>query len=251
MSAVTIKERPILFSAPMVRAILDGSKTQTRRIVKRQPGPSCCIEEGYEGESPFVYSQLGGYGPGYEVDETRTPCKCPFGAPGDRLWVREAFRQFDEQGVTPRECSSSGEEEWWSQQYVAYRATPRKGLRVYPDRANVTFLDESTDLSHDSNLHGPWKPSIHMPRWASRIPLEIVSIRVERLNDISEEDAKAEGIEGTWEHQYISQGVNASGKPIARVAFAALWGSINGPGSWDANPWVWVVEFKRVEGGGL
>ena len=207
-----MKERPILFSAPMVRALLAGTKTQTRRAVKHQPGPSCLIEEGFEGESPFVYSALYGDGPGHEVHEARTPCVCPYGRPGDRLWVRETWcRKWDDERGFLDEC--------W------YRASN-------PDVVSVDAMEKS-----------PWKPSIHMPRWASRILLEITGVRVERLQDINEMDAAAEGV-ATWAPGALSpDSLNADPSD----QFRWLWTSINGPDSWGANPWVWVVDFKLVQ----
>jgi len=211
-----MKERPILFSAPMVRAILEGRKTQTRRVVKVQPGPSCCIEEGDEGEPPFVYSSLYGDGPGYEVHESRAPCRCPYGAPGDRLWVRETWMQNP-----GREISPDG-----NRHDVIYRA--------------------------DECHYGPairWRPSIHMPRWASRIDLEVTGVRVERLQDISEEGAIAEGVGRVGERFKGYMPLHTGGQydpALAKTSFSQLWESINGDGSWDANPWVWVVEFNRA-----
>jgi hypothetical protein len=218
-------ERPILFSAPMVRALLDGTKTQTRRALKRQPWASCSIEDGNEGESPFVYSALHGAGPGHDVDESRTPCVCPYGQPGDRLWVREA----------------------WARTYVAQAG---QEWIVYREG------DSRTDYG------GPWKPSIHMPRAASRILLEVTGVRIERLQDISEADAYAEGVEPEIvpvccgephreDHGVLGVETYCCGSPIedekAVPAYRTLWESINGAGSWDVNPWVWVVEFRRIE----
>lgn len=204
-------ERPILFSAPMVRALLAGTKTQTRRALKRQPWASCSIEEGLEGESPFIYSALGGDGPGYEVEESRTPCRCPYGQPGDRLWVRETFIDLHGTGVEHRDGAGH-------RQRYAFAADSPPGS--YGDEARKEYGLK-------------WKPSIHMPRAASRILLEVISVRVERLQAISEADCMAEGAS-----------VHPSGRP--QDAFACLWRSINGDGSWVASPWVWVVEFKRV-----
>ena len=191
---VTTKERPILFSGPMVRAILDGRKTQTRRVAK-------------------------------PLDIT-----CPYGSPGDRLWVRETW--------TPDHAA------FYPHFPVCYRA----GFGPEYERKNGHVW------SSEQNAWFPWKwrPSIHMPRWASRITLEITGVRVERLNDISEEDAIAEGI-----HQFAALslwGNDPKGTPAKLVggnpqeAFALLWESINGEGSWALNPWVWVIEFKRVDG---
>jgi len=207
-----MKERGILFSAPMVRALLAGTKTQTRRALKRQPWASCSIEEGNEGESPFVYSALHGAGPGHEVEESRTPCRCPYGMPGDRLWVRETWAQPTTLDPGP----------------TFYRAD-------YPACAagfsNLPPPDEIT-----------WKPSIHMFRKDSRILLEIVSVRVERLRDISEADAAAEG----WPRRPEVSDDPQVHADAARDWYMDLWEQINGVGSWGANPWVWVVEFRRI-----
>jgi hypothetical protein len=199
-----MKERPILFRAEMVRAILEGPKTQTRRVVKPQPLSVVSAD----GHAPLkeVISQVPMWpmtGPGRD-----RCCPCPYGVPGDRLWVREGF---------------------------AY--TP-KGTPFY-----------RADFDHDKNLSvvGGWKPSIHMPRWASRITLEITDVRVQRVQEIGEEDAKAEGVlrlgatspdlvSGNEGHEY-------------RISFVELWDSINATRgfSWENNPWVWALTFRRVE----
>jgi hypothetical protein len=195
------KERPILFSGAMVRAILDGSKTQTRRIVKVR-GLDFIGGKGQENDPAawgYPYPDREGYA------DLTDGIACPYGKPGDRLWVRETW------GISAR-VSTDGNERRLREQdltHLLYRAT----------------------ADHDSDR---WRPSIHMPRWASRTTLEVESVRVERLQDISEEDAKAEGV--MW-YQDMS---NAE-------VFQTLWESINGPGSWDANPWVWVITFKRIK----
>ncbi len=191
----TPKERPILYSAPMVRAYLDGTKTQTRRIIK--PSWWRCLD------------------PEDEEDQAQALTMCPYGKPGDRLWGRETFAPTDGDGSTP--CS------------VIYRADDNRGVE---DPAEVT-----------------WKPSIFMPRWASRMLAEVVSVRVERVQDISEEDAIAEGVQalpiGPDRRPFLGKIPTRS----ARDGFRMLWKSINGLESWEANPWVWVVEFKRCEVG--
>lgn len=188
-----MKERPILFSAPMVRAILEGRKTMTRRVVKNKCALSWLLPTGFTPE--FVTNS-----------ENHL---CPYGQVGDRLWVRETFGQCDR--VVP---------------HVIYRAD---GESPNPDFK--------------------WKPSIFMPRKYSRITLEMTNVRVERLQDISEEDAKAEGIEqidGLWKN-YLPEGILGwISIDDPRESFRTLWTSINGPESWNANPWVWVVEFKRL-----
>lgn len=190
-----MKERPILFSAAMVRAILDGTKTQTRRIVTD--------------ESVITLHSDG--------SPAKAQPKCKFGQAGDRLWVRETWRTDDG-------C----------------------------DALSPSVLDEGTPIKYevDDDATGivpfGWgriRQSIFMRRWMSRITLEIVSVRVERLQDISEADAMAEGVDGNCPVGHIP----SYQKSPCVYHYAQLWESINGPGSWDANPFVWVVEFKRVE----
>lgn len=202
-----MKERPILFSGQMVRAILEGRKTQTRRVAKIGDGSHVEDEDipaAYEDGSrdPWIMDFQTKHYPQWVKRH------CPYGKPGDRLWVRETWADTGWPLTGPA---------------IAYRADP--------DHAD-----------HDMPR---WRPSIHMPRWASRITLEVVSVRVERLQEISEEDAKAEGINNAGEQWecYCCGGT----KSTARGSFETLWESINGPESWDANPWVWVVEFKRIK----
>jgi hypothetical protein len=214
-----VKPRPILFSGPMVRAILNGRKTQTRRVVKWP------LRFRSDGTKRRIYSER-------DISEmnerlvtwTRHPLFqfCPFGQVGDRLWVRETWAPHAD---VPREaiyrCDRGGD----------YQDTVTDGFR--------------------------WRPSIHMPRWASRITLEITGIRVERVQDITEEDAKKEGVESVkygsvwfWKaygHNPIPGGGELVATRDAKRSFQTLWTSINGPGSWGLNPWVWVVEFRKVE----
>lgn len=216
-----MKERPILFNADMVRAILDGSKTQTRRMVKPQPA---------EDESIFKMGLIvRGWitGKADDNDYPRSHISCPFGESGDRLWVRETWRHTSvtlEESRALTEDITSGCAVDWRADYVE---------RMIRDAG---FSRADAELSCEFET---WKPSIHMPRWASRILLEITNVRVERLQDISEADAKSEG--AAW---------GACGAPQEgshKAGFAQLWESINGPGSWEANPWVWVIEFKVAE----
>jgi len=200
-----MKERPILFSAPMVRAILDGRKTQTRRAVKPQP-----VHMFGEGNHSNYEWRGGVFALDMYPKNSLILNHCPYGQPGDRLWVREAWSHDAE---SLEQCRASLEDAMGGGMYGPYyRATESA-----PDTLR-------------------WRPSIHMPRWASRIDLLITGVRVERLQDISTEDALAEGISRMecpdWH---------------ATTDFRALWESINGPGSWEANPWVWVIEFKRVQ----
>lgn len=206
-----MKERPILFSAPMVRAILDGSKTQTRRVVKPQPI--------YDGKFAGGWKVVGKNGHEAATCGPLVSELCPYGQPGDRLWVRETWAApHSEDGRPPRAIQCD-------QLRIHYLASEGRGGLV-------------------------WRPSIHMPRWASRITLEITGVRVERLQEISEADAIAEGIERSydqWRDYRTDQAVNYPSAATPIDSYRTLWEEINGQGSWDANPWVWVVEFKRLE----
>lgn len=197
-----IKERPILFSAPMVRAILGAQKTVTRRVVKSDWSQSA--RPPLETSSGIFHFWCSG------------EHSCPYGRPGDRLWIRETlfindFRDGDVPESERADCE------------VFYRA------------------DGLPDLEGEEELIR-WRPSIHMPRWASRILLEITAVRVERLQDISQADAIAEGVL-SCERDLDPDGNDYSPYEL----FSALWVSINGHDNWAANPWVWVVEFKQVE----
>ena len=184
-----MKERPIIFSAPMVREILSGAKTQTRRIVK--PRHMATV---YAEQFPIL-------------------TMCPFGKPGDRLWVRETWKHIE-------------------------------GGAIY-DASGCTidaFDPETIYRADRPNQSGPWMSPIHMPRWASRITLEITDVRVERLQDISGMDAKREGVS-------VPAHIPEDGADLdyARRGFRRLWEEIHGGGSWEKNPWVWVIEFKKLE----
>ena len=187
-----MKERPMLFSAPMVRAILDGRKTVTRRIVKARDLEWMDVHQGLR-----------------EPDNAE---RCPYGQPGDRLWVRETFARID------------GQTRPWIE--TDYQATYTHG-----DRLGDTL-----------GIKKRWTPSIHMPRHASRITLEITSVRVERLQEISADDARAEGCPD----KPVPGAEQASVDLLAKLWYHDLWEQINGPASWDANPWVWAIEFRRL-----
>jgi len=221
-----VKERGMIFNAEMVRAILDGRKTQTRRIVK-----SDCMDIGEKDDGmlwPWREHDNGG--------DYWYPC--PFGEVGDRIWVRETF-----QGPLVSE-----------ELLEEYRAYPEKfeNPEYCEYAADGGPRPEYCDL--DDNLRHGWRPSIHMPRWASRITLEITGVRVERLQNISETDAEAEGIdmEALFDAQDCYDCIadhNMTGRPTVTGKFKYLWESIYGEESWQANPWVWVITFQRVEGG--
>lgn len=204
-------ERPILFSGPMVRAILDGRKTQTRRVFKLPRSMAWHDELG--GERDGWVTDGNGW---WSVDELR----CPYGIVGDRLWVREAWCQRSENGRPV---------------YNAQGNLDCTCVHFQADGEDVVCLDEYgfREFNKDGSEKSPWRPSIHMPRWASRITLDIVGIRIERLDEISEADA-------------LSEGVGVDGQLSAVERFANLWVKINGAGSFDANPLVWVIEFRMV-----
>ncbi|NMY81207.1 hypothetical protein HBO01_21215 [Pseudomonas rhodesiae] len=217
-----IKERPILFSAPMVRAILEGRKTVTRRAVK----------------FPFIDRAAGCELSGNEIGPEEIRNNCPYGVPGQRLWVRET---------------------WYCDHFEVMRGPYLKpddlDIREALDDGTLVYAaDGLTPYEADQPI---WKPSIHMPRWASRILLEITDVRVERLQ-------AGEG-ETAFESRYVAEGINRIHQGDGDYAFhpfksepgpgswtdpfdawRELWVGINGAESWNANPWVWVVEFKRV-----
>lgn len=252
-----MKERPILFSAPMVRALLDGSKTQTRRVVKPQPGEDAIITVGEIGTSrgaAYVrYPNEGGIC-------CRFPC--PYGQPGDHLWVRESWRigawsEDDGEIAVDYMADNHSRREWL--QVPEQDDFEKYWLQCCDDCDKSGIKTGEDDKYHWEPGQSPCRirPSIFMPRWASRITLEITGVRVERLQDISEADALAEGVESWragWDEktavEMFLQGTRARIETheggIAKRLYMLLWESINGPGSWDANPWVWVIEFKRV-----
>ncbi|ENZ7751176.1 hypothetical protein U4L13_07675 [Klebsiella pneumoniae] len=226
-------ERGMIFNGEMVRAILDGRKTQTRRIMKVQP------ESNQLGllliTDSTKHSDIGKYH-WAESNATGNHVRsklflCPFGAVGDRIWVREGFfpAPLEMQSEPPRKTM-------WN---IAYRDGMQME-KLAPAEYNPTIYN-----------YERWTPSIHMPRWASRILLEITNVRVERLNGISEEDARAEGIidGGCLNCGEPEPCGCANPEPDATDAFAYLWQSIYGQENWNANPWVWVISFKRIEGG--
>ncbi|HBO6107188.1 hypothetical protein [Pseudomonas aeruginosa] len=239
MSAEKPRERPILFNDQMVRAILEGRKTVTRRAVKGLQIPTEDKTTPHEG---LRWSALGQRHLRYGFNvfgSTEEECAhelarcgvCPFGKPGDRLWVREAW-------TIDLLAAYSTEKGYDSEYELRYRTDDAsREIHVAPGEPDPYLA------LYDSQ-RGDWRPSIHMPRWASRILLEITSVRVERLQDISEEQAIAEGPPGlAFPAPPGSHWVTEDGR---RRAFMRLWNDVNGAGAWDANPWVWVVEFKRV-----
>lgn len=252
-----MNERPILFSAPMIRALLAGRKSQTRRLVKPQP----------EGERGLIRMRgMGGFAASHVVAAVAAGGGFnPYGVPGDRLWVKETWAtctakalrghiHYRADGAVGRRVQTNGGDSWWS----------RSGYTLGPE----------ADRSAVGVWVGPpakWKPSIFMMRKHSRLTLEVTGVRVERLQAITEEDAKAEGVElpetereepdfsicptcgGTGlftDFNPVTYGArpdtDCTRCDTAAKRYRLLWESINGPDSWALNPWVWVIEFKAV-----
>jgi len=212
-------EKPIIFNSEMVLTILEGRKTQTRRVMKTPPPedmtvdaicvewyvPSIIDKDGYEDAGDEIFGAYDVYG--------EWGAKCPYGAPGDKLWVRETWNVLNSDGCTPR------------------------GISPQPDR--VVYQANGGDQ------YPFWRPSIFMPRWASRIQLRITNVRVERVRDISVEDAYAEGVR----NPFYGRGTVGGDFSVVNVMFPELWDSINAKRghSWQSNPWVWVIEFEKVK----
>jgi hypothetical protein len=221
--------RPILFSAPMVRAILAGTKTQTRRIVKPQPPHStwykingaqshaCCGADAQSIGDQSIGDLVFWVPPTPRSKDHLLPC--PYGSPGSHLYVKESW------AIVPKPVGAS------------------EICRIGPDGSGATYKEAWTDPSAYK-----WKSPLFMPRWASRITLELTDVRIERLHAITEEDARAEGVLNYGESLVVQH--DDPSLPWARPRFQALWDVINGERApWASNPWVWVLGFKRVEMG--
>lgn len=224
------REKPILMSAPMVLALLAGTKTQTRRVAKPQPeevgwGRNCIVKPYCTGTNwPLAYYERRGGG----CWNSSEPLKCPYGVPGDRLWVRETHF------LDPPDDGTWGYTQWSGCKESTWRDIPER----FKSPSHVIYAAQWTGQQLT------WRPSIFMPRWASRITLEIISVRVERVREISENDCYKEGIPRPAGPRLGSE---VSALNNARGNYRDLWDSINKPPhDWATNPWVWVVEFKRV-----
>ena len=213
-----MKTRPILFSGEMVRAILEGRKTQTRRVIKPQPANANYWTSVDKAFFPNTYTASPSF------------LKCPYGQKDDRLWVRETWATIKEYDDLKPSAIPKGSASWPMVYYGAW-----------------------TGAARESSNRGKWRPSIFMPRWASRITLEVTDVRVEQVQNISAVDAMWEGIEKAH-HPINKKTIEALGdKSATGLAviedFCLLWDSINAKRgySWESNPWVWAVEFQRVE----
>jgi len=236
-----MKERPILFSAPMVRAILAGTKTQTRRVVKPTFATDAIPCE--MGATNKHGHQISGHSGMWWCDAEgnhEKAVRCPYGKPGDQLWVREAWQYYG--------WTDDGEP---CIRYAADNATawPETSTEEWGEKMQDVWAALSMNENYAIDMAARdrrWRPSIHMPRWASRITMEVTGVKVERLQDISEADAMAEGIVSAGDGNGFQLADTTHYMGAARDSYASLWQSINGPGSWDANPWVWCVSFLRV-----
>lgn len=230
-----MKEHPILFTGEMVRAILEGRKTQTRRVMKLQPDCQGALMPAPAGKMWYIWPHL-------TIDGRMSDyyCACPYGLPGDQLWVRETFGLMH---------SSYSLEYGWENDGMYASDIPK----TKPIGSGLGVIYKATD-GYDKEDGEVWRPSIYMPRWASRITLEITGIRVQRVQQITNNDVLAEGImrgedeDGSWlgpldRYQYY---------PFAHAseAYSFLWDHINAKRGypWDSNPFVWVIEFKRIDG---
>lgn len=224
MAENSSRERPILFQGAMVRALLAGTKTQTRRAVKPQPP----TPEAVHALAGIDYCWIAPDGAALDYHRPAGPVwavrqlmgcepqlRCPYGQPGDRLWVREAWRVSVVHDHVP-----GGE--------LGFGTTPQVQYEAIGDGNDETGV-----------VWGRYRHARFMPRWASRITLEVTAVRVERLQEISEADAEAEGVTKPRKVCEDDPGTHID-------AYADLWEQINGRGSWDDNPWVWVVEFRRI-----
>ncbi|MGI6907627.1 hypothetical protein ACRCLU_08955 [Klebsiella pneumoniae] len=264
-----MKERGMIFNGEMVRALLDGRKTQTRRIMKVQPSEdftpmNMALETDYKARwyTPGVVDKDGYLQPAskeiFGVSNENEGYSCPFGAVGDRIWVREAYRfpaSLDDVSPTGvgEMAVATGYRKPWAPTFYEFTGTFSDGWKGFETPPKVSGA-------------GKLRPSIHMPRWASRILLEITDVRVERLNAISEDDAQREGVyTEVWDQTVVARNYASRDEffqfwsedmphyvemnQLYGSSFRSLWESIYGAENWLANPWVWVIEFKRVEGG--
>lgn len=265
--ATPVRERPILFSGEMVCAILDGRKTQTRRVVKipRNATFEHCAVRTWDDEADRLRSiapeppDIAPYLLGRRIRGQYLVCNlindvglarvhCPHGEPGDQMWVREAWQAEFEWPIGPGDTrlhywhevppgwrgAENAMRTYYRADWSEYEVVQLGDSEFSPQFAAHVDESELSEYDHDRPLPFRWKPSIHMPRWASRITLEITGVRVERLQDISEKDARAEGVE----HETLS----------CRHAFAILWQELNGDRGfgWEKNPFIWVIEFRRI-----
>lgn len=224
MVETAIKEKPILFSTLMVKAILEGRKNQTRRVLKLRKGDTIGNISDSTGVIEYIIC-------GPDGDEVPMEFVSPYGVWGDRLWIREGFateQKFDD-----------------------------KPMSFFDNASDVPIWYKADDIDYKNDYvpRGKWRPSIFIPRWASRINLEVTDVIIQRLQDISEDDAIAEGVGFGWQmnagwpdYKHIKDRVCTMTQDTAKASYATLWNSINTKRgySWESNPWVWAVNFKKI-----
>jgi hypothetical protein len=250
MTTTMPKERGIIFSGALIPRLLDDSKTMTRRVVKPQPDPGWAftsIGQVCTASGKWVF-------PTVATSVNQTSWLCPYGVPGDRLWVRETWRPVvwgaDHCYI---EYRTGGHAREGDGRACLVPPTATAAYEAYADRqmrAAIAAGDGKPEYCPE-----PWRPSIHMPRWASRITLELTDVRVERLQEISWRDVVAEGVDGALDAhgrrvaKAVAQTENDRGGASLYEMFRVLWNGLNAKRGfgWDTNPWVWVLEFKRCE----
>lgn len=248
------KEKPILFSAPMINAIMAGNKTQTRRLVKWKPRDmgfnlafSGMVAGCYANENPtsgyVLRSRSGDVGMCW--NDRTWPAFCPYGAPGDTLWVRETWYCDDYTAGDLAAARVGYVGEGPSDEDIVKKWKSALDFRATHDCGSY----EAGCPCSDEDGRSGWRPSIFMPRWASRLTLEVLSVRVERLMSITDQDTLAEGVERATPDGYVFGTDDGKSSPAGtpRSAFKLGWDTINGARApWETNPWVWVVSFKDV-----
>lgn len=226
-----MKETALLMRGEMVRPTLADEKTQTRRLIGKLIGFGAVRQFGVSDTPGYDFHFRDKKMRWHDLTRDEVMKACPYGGVGDQLWIKETW------------------------QYANYfgQEGPQNGVLAQPIY-RATF-PPSVDERHDAGMIQPpkkWRPSIFMPKWACRLNLLNVEIRIERLNDISEADAFAEGIDTEGDDYLSAEHAQIAGVPIdcgspARFAYKALWERINGRGSWDLNPWVWVIKYRRID----
>jgi hypothetical protein len=225
-------DRPMQFSPPMVRALMEGRKTQTRRIAKPEGAGRWWQEQLPSGRNGWFCDVRHAYGSQSMLKNLYTP--------GDRLWVKETWR------ISPDACEGWHPESVPTKGWIDYRAGGAEEVSAPSFSHVLDAFGRKVDVDWDC-LPDTWRPSLFMPRWASRLTLLVTDVRVERLQEISEEDAKAEGLE--WvSPTYGIGGLAESWNSDPRESYRTLWNSLHGPDAWDANPWVVAVTFAAQRG---
>ena len=237
-----MKEHPLLMKGPLVRATLEGRKTQTRRPIK------CGCNELHECGNPVkLFGDWGLSNPPHQYDGEEDLYGWRGKRPKVGEWIETVQTDVDDclTSRVPSPLGKAGDRLWVRETFQAWRKVGHESDEWEPIGVKAASFGDTIEYRATSKSTGPWTPSIHMPRWACRLVLPLVSVRVERVQDITEDDARAEGLRRTengW-----TDGATGYDVTSARAAFQELWASIYGQASWDVNPWVWVAEWKEIE----